>query len=107
MPLYTLLCPDSNGLHTPVEKLMTFAQYDRGIKRGYGACPDCGGGLTPALNQSALYGMMRVKDSDFADAEEATGEKITSTRDIDRLEKAGVIRAITNPSRYRKFKEKK
>jgi hypothetical protein len=49
---------------------------------------------------------MRCRDAAFSDAEEATGERINSTKDIDRLEKAGVIRAVTNPSRHRQFKDK-
>ena len=87
---------------------MTFAEFD-----AYDPLSEeahycfCGRPLVVGVHTPALYGMMRVKDKDFADATEATGEAVASTHDIDKLEKAGVIRAVTNPSRYRKFKEKK
>lgn len=104
MPFYNMYCEMKHR----ASRHMTFSEFDK-----YDPLAEesphcfCGRTLHVGIHQPALYGMMRVKDSDFADAEEATGEKVTSTRDIDRLEKAGVIRAVTNPSRYRKFKEKK
>lgn len=101
MPFYDMVC---KGGH-PNEVFVTYDDYD---KKAFGKCNICLQKITPCIPESVtLYGMMRCKDDAFSDAEEATGEKITSTRDIDRLEKQGVIRAITNPSRHRKFKDKK
>lgn len=106
MPFYDMYC-GANKKHV-AHRHMSFAEYDAydPFEEGAPIC-HCGGTLHVGVHTPALYGLMRTKDQAFADAEEATGEKITSTKDIDRLEKAGVIRAVTNPSRYRKFKEKK
>jgi hypothetical protein len=105
MPLYDMYCAG-----TPRHKLsryMTYAEYDEydPLDEDSFHCP-CGHTLTVGIHSPALYGTMKCKDQAFADAEEATGHKITSTHDIDRLEKAGIIRAVTNPSRHRVYKDK-
>ncbi len=72
------------------------------------ACPVCGSEAKRILfYRFTVYGTDRFSDKAFADASEATGQKITNTKQIDALEASGEIRAITNPSRHRKFKEKK
>ena len=102
MPMYDMVCPRGHSN----EAYVSYKQYDLG---SFGRCgrPDCSLALSPLIPDNvSLYGLMRCRDSAFDDAHEATGEKVTSTKDIDRLEKAGVIRAVTNPSRYRKFRDK-
>lgn len=98
MPFYEFKCCNKK----PILEHKTFAQYDAW---DFPKC-ECGLVMQPRVNTPALYGLMRCKDDAFSDAEEATGQKITSTKDIDRLEKAGVIRAVTNPSRARIYKDK-
>jgi len=97
MPYYDFTCG-----HT---RKFSFAEYDLCNDRaGFEPCPTCGVDSNPiSANVATLYGLTRYADKAFADASEATGEKITSTKQIDHLEKTGVIRAITNPSTY-KFK---
>ncbi len=100
MPVYTLKC---HLCGEQKDAYVSYADYDAG------AFPDCTERscrdlevpCQPMVNFPSLYGMMRVKDQAFSDAHEATGCEISSTKDIDRLEKAGVIRAITNPSTYK------
>ncbi len=100
MPFYDMVCP---GGHSN-EAFVSYKDYDR---KDFGKCNICLQSYSPQIAENiSLYGLMRCKDDAFDDAREATGEDIRSTRDIDRLEKAGVIRAVTNPSRYRKFKDK-
>lgn len=48
-----------------------------------------------------FYGAWRINDPVFRDAEEASGEKVHSTKDIDKMEKAGKMYRITNPSQYK------
>jgi hypothetical protein len=104
MPFYDATCRDC-GVEGTV--FLYYAQFDAAKRRGGTKCYVCNGLADFKVNKPNLYGLMRCKDAAFADAEEATGERINSTKDIDRLEKAGVIRAVTNPSRARKFKDKR
>lgn len=102
MPYYDLTCGHSQRI--------SFERFDGLKSMGWpdGTCDhECVGAMPIAAPPVTFYGAWRISDSDFRDCEEATGQKIRSTKDIDRLEKAGVIRAVTNPSRSRKFKEKK
>lgn len=102
MPMYDMVCPKGHSN----EEYVSYKQYDHG---SFGRCgrPDCSLPLTPCIPESvSLYGLMRCRDEAFSDAYEATGQKVNSTRDIDRLERSGVIRAVTNPSRHRTFKDR-
>jgi hypothetical protein len=101
MPMYDLRCWECGQQKR--NQWLTYNDYDAGA---FGFCK-CGGVMGPLLNAPSTYGLMRCHDQAFADAEEATGCSISSTRDIDRLERSGVIRAVTNPSRARKFVDKK
>ncbi len=100
MPMYDFSCDYCDKIHT---ESLSFSEFDG---KQFPVC--CRGHrMSVRLNVPALYGMMRCRDSAFSDATEATGEAVSSTKDIDRLEKAGVIRAVTNPSRHRTYKDKK
>lgn len=102
MPIYALTCGH--------EAIISFNRFDALKELGWpkSTCPhECVDSRPNSANLATFYGAWRISDPAFRDAEEATGEKIRSTKDIDRLEKAGVIRAVTNPSRSRKFKEKR
>jgi hypothetical protein len=101
MPFYDMVC---EGGHQN-EVFCSYNDYD---KKNFPMCNICQTRFNPCIAENiALYGLMRCRDEAFDDAKEATGEDIKSTKDIDRLEKAGVIRAVTNPSRSRAYKDKK
>ena len=99
MPNYTLICPRK---HTR-EEFMTFSEYDALVEgTSSKVCESCGVECRPiSVNPTVFYGAWRIDDKDFRDAEEASGIKIKSTKDIDKLEKAGKMYRITNPSQYK------
>lgn len=71
-------------------------------------CPKCNKKSKRTLfYKFSIYGADKFHDKVLADASEASGGKITSTKQVDALEKAGKMYAITNPSRHRHFKDKK
>lgn len=101
MPYYDFKCRMCGRV---TEKNLSYPDYDR---RKFPSCCYCLCEMNAQLSSPATYGTMKVHERAFADAAEATGETINSTHDIDRLERAGVIRAVTNPSRHRSFKDKR
>jgi len=71
-------------------------------------CPKCSKPSKRTLfYKFNIYGADKFHDGVLADASEAAGFTITNTKQVDALEKAGKMYAITNPSRARKFKDKK
>lgn len=100
MPMYSLIC---KWKHI-TDKIVSFDEYD---KSAFGACDTCGDSCKPvAANDVAAYGTDKYSDDAFRDASEAAGFEVTNTKQVDKLEKAGKMYAVTNPSRY-KFKNGK
>lgn len=54
-----------------------------------------------------VYGTDKFSEAAFSDASEASGMKITNTKQIDKLEKDGFMYAVTNPSRHQSYKDNK
>jgi hypothetical protein len=50
----------------------------------------------------SVYGTDKFHDQGFADASEASGKRITNTKQVDRLERSGFMQAVTCPSQHRK-----
>lgn len=98
MPLYEYKCPD----HGQFDQVAPMKDYLKPQP-----CPTCSQPSVKLISVPVVYGTMKLHDKVMADASEASGEEITNTKQIDALEKAGKMYAITNPSRARKFKEKK
>lgn len=99
MPMYDFVCEKDGKF----EKFFSIARVP-----GETPCGKCGEEAKRVLFYSfGIYGTTKFHDKAFADASEAMGKPIQSTKEIDALEKAGEIRAITNPSRHRKYKDKK
>ena len=100
MPFYDFACANCGEKY---EKSYTYAKVPPAIE-----CP-CGNKADRILFYKSVttYGTDRFSESAFQDASEASGEVITNTKQVDRLEREGKMYAITNPSRARKFKEKK
>lgn len=94
MPYYDLLCGNCGRTET---KTLSFDQYDRG---DFPVCI-CGDMARPvAANKVTAYGTMKLQERTFREASIAAGQKITSTKEIDLLEKTGKMYPITNPSQY-------
>lgn len=98
MPLYSLRCDNKHK----EDKFLTFEQYDLSA---FGDCTTCAGALRPvAANKICVYGTVKYHDKALADASEAAGRRISSTKDADAAEANGEMYRITNPSAHRRTK---
>lgn len=69
-------------------------------------CQTCGQrAQRDLIGRFCVYGTDKFSDSGFRDASEASGERITNTKQVDKLEKAGLMQAVTCPSQHRKWKK--
>jgi len=101
MPLYDFICKNKHI----TEDVISFNDFD---KSAFGTCGECDSPRKPvAANDVGVYGTDKFSDSAFRDASEAAGFTVTNTKQIDKLESAGKMYAITNPSRHRKTKDER
>lgn len=99
MPSYDFVC----GKHGPWTDIYPMASVP-----DTAPCPKCKKDSKRTLfYKFTIYGTDKFHDDAFADASEASGRKVTNSKQIDSMERNGEMYAITNPSRHRKFKDKK
>lgn len=96
MPFYDMACQRCDH-EQPVR--LSYAEFDKK------AFPEhCSEPMVTKINLPTFYGAWRIGDKDFKDATEASMLEIKSAKDIDKLERGGVMYPITNPSRHRSRK---
>lgn len=86
MPLYRYECDSCGNID---EKFRFIKSYKRA-----GKCSVCKKKTHFILSPVSFYGWNRFTGDGFKDAEEASGQKITSTKQIDMMEKQGIMRCI-------------
>lgn len=100
MPRYDFKCPE----HGQFEEFYAYSETLPDETK----CYRCKQASPRVLFYSfGLYGTEKFGDKSFRDASEALGRTVRSTKEIDKAEASGEIRAITNPSRHRTYKDKK